>query len=1239
VKKCARERERSSFVSKTIGLNTLNNELSIFSLFLFLRRREEKSSSIMGKVSRASEKEEEEEEEETSSSSSRRRVLLSKIVERNAQLEKKMSEILTRRKRTDDEKDEDDTDDEFISLEFLERQRREQEESAFISFSGVTSSSSSSSSLSSSNSKEEEENVLVVDVFVESSLRLVNVQLRFLKFLMKEDQEDNQVQKHRSRIRTREMTLIAHAIGSVVLNVGRVVSSTNANFSSVLIQTQTTTTIKTNSNHRGEEEDEGIVVVADIESVSTLLAKEVLADAVATLKKHGGEEESSIDESDGGGKRLEEKQWYAACVVRAIKACATLTSWPEREMDALVNVLLRECAFYKYEGCARRGEVDDGNGETKVSEDSYIGGFAEESDWCLPPSSAFEKAGKAKTTITEVSPVELLKTEALAALGYMAKRNPSGMCSRWQIVFPREFSPAPKKKKSSVLLASQKTLEKLMVFERSASVRSAACFAIISLLDSSEAKKYLAMAEMKEDKGVSGGSAVSAMSSSSSRRASSGFSTVSMNLGENAVALCETISYAWTRISEHHFRKRFPGAPTPSKDNIGSADKWISWLSILTEKAVDSLPFLRLPKRLVPQLANSIKCALLIEYSSFPSSAVVSAFFKEAPIIRCLGITLSAKIGFESLESNASSVVFKSSLNARKYTADEMTLFLQACEALWKKAAASTTRDSLIDKEVQESCEAFKALQKLASSENASKILFPNRECVCKLSPDVLMAIFVAKSSSRANKVAFEKVMHASVKLQCAMLSAVLQKSRRKNSSFLFCAEIRRELWCNFIDNALPSCLSNTRSDEVTQLVKIAALRCLSETTDCVISDIRSSSNGTAEISRIKAVFEAPLDILREKHRRYPSATRAEAMRTLASLLILDPKYFEMNEVLLGALESVKNAMNQERTHQDFSKTLEMNASLCAANIALCATRLPTPSADDSDDVSINKELTHLFHEWTISKADKVRANVARGLGHIAKFRDLEDETLQLICEALFSCASTGSAKTQWNSCVAIKNLFENQDAISNEAFSAVRGVSNAGVILTRLLLTLIKTSENFKIRRESLAAISRASRTFLDHLSYVDCIRVVVEALVQSEKQCSKLVGEFEDDDGNVTSKRAAEKYREELKAQAISTFVHLLSIGVVSERGCTRIVREHSSHALEAIRIAVDIVETGGSEGDGDRFESATKFDKETVSTAQTVLSEMLGVPVTVPRPAVFEKVLLAKNENVLSSKHMHK
>ena len=1080
----------------------------------------------------------------------------------------------------------------------------------------------------------------------ESSLRLVNAQLRFLKISLKRQQLEEaeadgkskccgRRRRRRRHHHRRTRTLVAHALGSTVLNIGRVLNNTSSDNSS-------SSRGNDNAASTFDEENENEDNIGDIESVSRSLAKEILIDAVATLKECDDEDRSCENGNIAGDGRkiLEEKQWYAACVARAIKACATLTIWPEREMDALVTVLLRECAYYEYEG-ARIREEDDGGKTTNA--DVYNGVFTEDFDWCLPRSSAIALTARAETTTKEaIGPVELLKIEALAALGYIAKRNSSGMCSRWQIVFPREFSPTPKKKKSSSLLASQKTLEKLMVFERSALVRSAACFAIISLLDSSEAKKYLAMAEMKEDESVSGRrSAVGAQSSLSSRRASSGFSTVSMNVGENAVALCETISYAWTRLSEHDARRRFPGAPAPSKNTVVSADKWISWLSFLTEKVVDSLPFLRLPKRLVPQLVNSVKSALLVEYSSLPSSAVVTAFYKEAPIIRCLGLILSAKIGFESLEGyNTLSSLKPPSLKARKYTADEMSLFLRACEALWTKAGASITRDSLIDKEVQESCEAFKALQKLASSENASKVLFPDREFFCKLSPDVLKTNFLAKSSSRASKVACEKIMHASVKLQCSILAAVLQKIKKKNGSsgdFLFCEEIRRTLWCNFIDKGLPSCLSNARSDEVTQLVKIAALRCVSEATESVITDIQSGSNDSAEISRIKALFEAPLEILREKYRRYPSATRAEAMRTLASLLILDPKYFGMNEILFSALKCVKNAMNQERTNQDFSKTLEMNASLCAANIALCISRLPSPppSADDSDDASIEKELTHLFHEWSISKGDKVRANVARGLGHIAKFRDLEDETLQLICEALFSCVSTGSSKTQWNSCVAIKILFENQDAISNEAFGGSIGSSNnAGVTLTRLLLTLIKTSENFKIRRESLAAISRVSRTFLNHFSYVDCIRVVVEALVQSEKQYSKIDGELEEDGGHVTSKRAAERYREELKAQAISTFVHLLSIGEASERGCSRILSEHSSHVLEAIQKAVSVVEARDGESEGNiGFESATKFDKETVSKAETMVREMLGVGV---HASCTDKVLHAKNENVPSSKN---
>ena len=62
-----------------------------------------------------------------------------------------------------------------------------------------------------------------------------------------------------------------------------------------------------------------------------------MADALAMLKKNS-DSNSNTNNSD---RILERKQWYVACIVRAIKACAMLTSWPEREMDALVNVLLR----------------------------------------------------------------------------------------------------------------------------------------------------------------------------------------------------------------------------------------------------------------------------------------------------------------------------------------------------------------------------------------------------------------------------------------------------------------------------------------------------------------------------------------------------------------------------------------------------------------------------------------------------------------------------------------------------------------------------------------------------------------------------------------------------------------------------------------------------------------------------------------------------------------------------------
>ena len=53
--------------------------------------------------------------------------------------------------------------------------------------------------------------------------------------------------------------------------------------------------------------------------------------------------------------------------------------------------------------------------------------------------------------------------------------------------------------------------------------------------------------------------------------------------------------------------------------------------------------------------------------------------------------------------------------------------------------------------------------------------------------------------------------------------------------------------------------------------------------------------------------------------------------------------------------------------------------------------------------------------------------------------------------------------------------------------------------------------------------AISRVSRSFLNKFSYIDCTRVVVDALVQSGKQC-KVGRELEDDHSNATKCLASE-------------------------------------------------------------------------------------------------------------------
>ena len=115
-------------------------------------------------------------------------------------------------------------------------------------------------------------------------------------------------------------------------------------------------------------------------------------------------------------------------------------------------------------------------------------------------------------------------------------------------------------------------------------------------------------------------------------------------------------------------------------------------------------------------------------------------------------------------------------------------------------------------------------------------------------------------------------------------------------------------------------------------------------------------------------------------------------------------------------------------------------------------------------------------------EGDKVRANAARALGHVLALADFSetsdsssetsenDSTQDLnassstsstsaaawlpdATQALMSCLTTGNAKTQWNACIAIRELF------CNDSVCAATGQGWSPLVI-RILLMLVSVAQ-----------------------------------------------------------------------------------------------------------------------------------------------------------------------------------
>ena len=125
-------------------------------------------------------------------------------------------------------------------------------------------------------------------------------------------------------------------------------------------------------------------------------------------------------------------------------------------------------------------------------------------------------------------------------------------------------------------------------------------------------------------------------------------------------------------------------------------------------------------------------------------------------------------------------------------------------------------------------------------------------------------------------------------------------------------------------------------------------------------------------------------------------------------------------------------------------------------------------------------------------EGDKVRANAARALGHLARAVDFDASParrawLADAANALASCLAVGNAKVQWNACHACASLFLNRTARGAEA--------NWAPLVLRMLLMLLRDARHFKIRAHAAAALAAPQTREAFGDAYADVVAVVASA------------------------------------------------------------------------------------------------------------------------------------------------
>ena len=275
--------------------------------------------------------------------------------------------------------------------------------------------------------------------------------------------------------------------------------------------------------------------------------------------------------------------------------------------------------------------------------------------------------------------------------------------------------------------------------------------------------------------------------------------------------------------------------------------------------------------------------------------------------------------------------------------------------------------------------------------------------------------------------------------------------------------EVLRHAWLDAIKSQLPVCAAHK-----SPLVRVAGLGALHRVNTNVIECL------TSDVDAIHVALSMPHAVLTSGTETVP-AVRAAACGVLGTMAYLPGTNLEDTASALLVAS------------RDASKSVQIPTSWALANVAESHT---TARECKLCDATVSA-LARTFIESATEHGDKVRANAARGIGHLiasTAFDNSDHSWLLDASHALASCLTTGNAKTQWNACLAIASLLRN--------VSAMERSTSWSTYVVRMLLLLIRDASNFKIRLHASVALGACRERAHLGLAYTDAVVVLASSL-----------------------------------------------------------------------------------------------------------------------------------------------